>query len=106
VTARADAVFAALADPTRRLLVERMAGASTVTASGLASELPITRQAVAKHLAALARAKLVRSARVGRETRYELDAAPLSEAARWIAAVGAEWDGRLEDLERLFERRR
>ena len=106
MTARADAVFAALADPTRRLLVERMAGASTVTASGLASELPITRQAVAKHLAALARAKLVRSARVGRETRYELDAAPLSEAARWIAAVGAEWDGRLEDLERLFERRR
>jgi DNA-binding transcriptional ArsR family regulator len=106
VTARADAVFAALADPTRRLLVERMAGASTVTASGLASELPISRQAVAKHLAALARAKLVRSARVGRETRYSLDATPLSEAARWIARVGAEWDGRLEDLERLFERRR
>ena len=66
-----------------------------MTASGLAAELPITRQAVAKHLAALGRARLVRSRRVGRETRYSLDAAPLSEAARWIARVGAEWDGRL-----------
>ncbi len=106
MTSRADAVFTALADPTRRLLIERLAAAPTVTASGLAAELPITRQAVAKHLAALGRARLVRSRRVGRETRYSLDAAPLSEAARWIARVGAEWDGRLADLERVLERRR
>jgi DNA-binding transcriptional ArsR family regulator len=104
VTARADAVFAALADPTRRLLVERMAGEPAVTASGLAAGLPISRQAVSKHLAALARANLVRSRRVGRETRYSLDAAPLSEAARWIARVGAEWDGRIAELERILER--
>jgi len=106
VTARTDAVFAALADPTRRRLIERLAADATVTASALASELPITRQAIAKHLATLTRAHLVRPNRVGRETRYSLDAAPLEDAARWIARVGAEWDGRLGELERLLERRR
>ncbi len=100
-----DAVFAALADPTRRRMVETLARGSTVTASGLAVELPITRQAVAKHLAALRRARLVSAKRVGRETRYSLDAEPLSDAARWIATVGAEWDERLGDLGRLLERR-
>ena len=100
-----DAVFAALADPTRRRMVETLAGGSTVTASGLAAELPITRQAVAKHLAALRRARLVSTKRVGRETRYSLDAEPLGDAARWIATVGAEWDERLADLGRLLERR-
>ena len=55
MAATVDAVFAALADPTRRRMVETLAGGSTVTASGLAAELPITRQAVAKHLAALRR---------------------------------------------------
>jgi len=100
-----DAVFAALADPTRRRMVETLAGGSTVTASGLAAELPITRQAVAKHLAALRQARLVNAKRVGRETRYSLHAEPLGDAARWIATVGAEWDERLADLGRLLERR-
>lgn len=100
--AAADAVFAALADPTRRSLVERLAGGGTATASALAGELPISRQAVAKHLGALGRARLVRSKRVGRETRYSLDPAPLTAAAEWIARVGGEWDGRLADLERLM----
>ncbi len=99
-----DAVFAALADPTRRRMVETLAGGSTVTASGLAAELPITRQAVAKHLAALRRARLVNTKRVGRETRYSLDAEALGDAARWIATVGAEWDERLADLGRLLDR--
>jgi DNA-binding transcriptional ArsR family regulator len=98
-----DAVFAALADPTRRRMVETLAAGSAVTASGLAAELPITRQAVAKHLAALRRARLVNAQRVGRETRYSLDAEPLGDAARWIATVGAEWDERLADLGRLLE---
>src|ERR687891_1233679 len=100
-----DAVFTALADPTRRRVIESLAAGSTVTASGLAAQLPITRQAVAKHLAALSRARLVRAARVGRETRYSLDAAPLEDAARWIARVGAEWDGRLGELDRLLRTR-
>jgi DNA-binding transcriptional ArsR family regulator len=101
----ADAVFTALADPTRRQVVERLAGGSA-TATGLARELPITRQAVAKHLALLRAAELVSAARVGRETRYRLEPQPLSEAARWIARVGGEWDERLGTLERLLAARR
>jgi DNA-binding transcriptional ArsR family regulator len=103
--AAVDAVFAALADPTRRRVIETLAGGSTVTSSALAAELPISRQGVAKHLAALRRARLVRAERVGRETRYRLDAEPLEDAARWIARVGAEWDERLGDLRRLLEQR-
>jgi DNA-binding transcriptional ArsR family regulator len=86
-------------------MVETLARGSTVTASTLAAELPISRQGVAKHLAALRRARLVRAQRVGRETRYSLDAEPLGDAARWIAAVGAEWDERLGELRRLLEPR-
>jgi DNA-binding transcriptional ArsR family regulator len=92
------AVFAALADPTRRSVVQSLSGGSTVTASKLARELPITRQAVAKHLAALDQAGLVAGERRGRETHYRLTPAPLTEAASWMAAVGAEWDDRLEAL--------
>ena len=68
----------------------------------VAAELPVTRQAVAKHLAALRAAELVRAARVGRETRYTLEPRPLGDAARWIARVGGEWDERLGDLGRLL----
>ena len=102
--ARAGAVFDALGDPTRRRLVELLSATPHATPTGLAGELPITRQAVAKHLATLSGAGLVRSARAGRETRYELDPAALGEAAEWIASVGAEWDRRLEGLRRLLER--
>jgi DNA-binding transcriptional ArsR family regulator len=101
-----EAVFAALADPTRRGLIEALAGGGSATASGLAARLPISRQAVAKHLAVLGRADLVRSRRVGRETRYTLDSTPLSDAAEWIARVGGEWDERLAALSRAVERRR
>jgi DNA-binding transcriptional ArsR family regulator len=100
-----DAVFAALADPTRRGLLERLSRGDAVTASGLAATLPISRQAVSKHLAALNAAKLVRADRVGRETRYELRTEPLDDAARWIEAVGAEWDERLAALRRSVEKR-
>jgi DNA-binding transcriptional ArsR family regulator len=103
--AAVDAVFTALADPTRRHLIEGLSRGGTVTASGLASELPISRQAVAKHLAALREAKLVDCSRVGRETRYELRPERLEDAARWIESVGAEWDERLGSLKRSLERR-
>ena len=102
---RVGAVFAALADPTRRQVVQSLSGGTTVTASRLASELPITRQAVAKHLAALDHAGLVEAERRGRETHYRLTPAPLSEAASWMAAVGAEWDDRLEALRTHLARR-
>ena len=68
------------------------------TMSALAGELPITRQAVAKHLAALQRAGLVEPHREGRETRYTLTPAPLADAMRWMDDVGAEWDARLAKL--------
>lgn len=91
-------VFAALADPGRRHLLERLASRGDATATELAAELPITRQAVAKHLGTLARAELVASTRAGRELRYRLTPAPLADAAAWMASVGAEWDARLEAL--------
>ena len=95
---RVGAVFAALADPTRRQVVQRLSPGATVTASSLARELPMTRQAVAKHLAALDQAGLVAGERRGRETHYRLTPDPLTEAAGWMAAVGADWDGRLQAL--------
>lgn len=102
--ARVGAVFAALADPTRRHLVEALAAEPGATATGLAATLPISRQAVAKHLKLLSRAGLVSSRRRGREARFELEAAPLADAAAWIGAIGAEWDSRLGSLQRLLER--
>lgn len=99
----ADAVFAALADPTRRQLVETLA-ASPATATVLAKDLPMSRQAVAKHLAMLASADLVASERRGRETRYTLRPEPLREVSRWVDRVGDEWADRLARLERAVER--
>ena len=94
-----DAVFAALADPTRREVIGRLAR-EPASASRLAGELPVSRQAVAKHLAALDLAGLVAARREGRETRYTLTPAPLAEAIEWMTEVGAAWDRRLERLAR------
>ena len=94
------AVFGALADPTRREVMRSLAERPGLTASHLAGELPITRQAVAKHLGALSSAGLVSARREGRETRYTLTPAPLVDAMEWMAAVGADWDERLELLRR------
>jgi DNA-binding transcriptional ArsR family regulator len=101
-----DSVFVALADPTRRRVVETLARGGTVTASSLAAQLPITRQAVAKHLSALRGAELVSVTRIGRETHYKLRPQPLDEAAHWIQMVSADWDDRLEALRRSLEKRR
>ena len=92
------AVFSALADPTRREVVRSLATQPGLTASHLAGELPMTRQAVAKHLNALSGAGLVQARREGRETRYTLTPAPLAEAIDWMTAVGAQWDERLARL--------
>jgi DNA-binding transcriptional ArsR family regulator len=92
------AVFAALADPTRRQLVMSLAAGSTVTATRLSADLPMTRQAIAKHLAMLDHAGLVAAERRGRETHYRLTPEPLADAAGWMAAVGGEWDDRLDAL--------
>ena len=97
-----DEVFTALADPTRREVLRSLAERPELTASRLAGELPMTRQAVAKHLTALSGAGLVQARREGRETRYTLTPAPLADAMRWMDDVGAEWDARLA---RLADRR-
>jgi DNA-binding transcriptional ArsR family regulator len=87
-------VFSALADPSRRHVMDYLAARGTATATELTGELPITRQAVSKHLATLAGAGLVSSERSGRETRYRLTVA------------GQEWDERLGALADHLERRR
>jgi DNA-binding transcriptional ArsR family regulator len=94
----AGAVFAALADPTRRYVVRCLAESGPVTATELAEQLPITRQAVAKHLAALHEAGLVVRAKEGRETRYRLTPDPFTDAMAWMADVGAGWERRLDAL--------
>lgn len=96
----AGPVFSALADPTRRRVIDYLAEHETATATELAGVLPVTRQAVSKHLAALAGAGLVARTKQGREARYRLTPDPLADAASWIAAVGAKWDDRLAALRR------
>jgi DNA-binding transcriptional ArsR family regulator len=95
-----DSVFAALSDPTRRKLLAALGENGAATATQLAAELPVSRQAVQKHLSGLADAGLVSPAREGREVRYRLTPAPLSEAMSWMATVGAQWDTRLAALQR------
>ena len=97
-----DAVFLALADPTRRHLIRRIVVEAPVTSTELASGLPISRQAVAKHLTLLRDAGLVSAERRGRERRYRLTPRPLTEVADWLRAVEAEWEGRLDSLERYL----
>ena len=96
-------VFAALADPTRREVMELLARGTT-TATEIAAELPVTRQAVAKHLAVLEDAGLVHAQRSGRERRFSPTPAPLSEAIGWMASVGGEWDERLRALDAYVRR--
>jgi DNA-binding transcriptional ArsR family regulator len=96
-----DQVFGALADPTRRRLLGAIAE-HPATATELAGGLPISRQAVVKHLGALADAGLLARERAGREVRYRVTPAPLSDAVSWMAHVGAQWDERLAALERAF----
>jgi DNA-binding transcriptional ArsR family regulator len=97
---RAGAVFGALSDPTRRALLTAIAEHPASTASELAAQLPISRQAVIKHLNALTSAGLLDRTRTGREVRYQFTPAPLSDAVDWMTAVGAEWDERLAVLRR------
>jgi DNA-binding transcriptional ArsR family regulator len=104
-SAAAQPVFAALSDPTRRRVVELIGKRGEASASQLATELPVSRQAIQKHLASLAEAGLVADRRAGREVRYRLTPAPMSEAMSWMATVGGEWDDRLAALKRHLARR-
>jgi len=93
-------VFAALGDPTRREILQAVSARGDATATELAAVLPVTRQAVAKHLGVLAGAGLVAPRRAGRETRYAPTPEPLGDAIAWMAELGAQWDARLARLQR------
>ena len=94
--------FAALGDPTRRQLVAWLAS-RPATATELSARLPVTRQAVVKHLAVLSDARLITKERDGREVRYRVEAAQLAAAAAWIQTVTARWETRLARLKRHLE---
>jgi DNA-binding transcriptional ArsR family regulator len=103
---RAGAVFAALADPTRREVLSIVGRRGPLSATELAGDLPVSRQAVAKHLDALRGAGLVDATRDGRAVRYALTGDALDVAAAWMAEVGREWDARLAALRARAEHRR
>ena len=106
MTAMADAtlvpVFAALADETRWSILVAL-GDGAASASALAVRLPVTRQAIAKHLAVLEDAGLVERDRVGREVRHRVISARLNATARRLDAIGAEWDRRLSAIKAISE---
>ena len=93
-----DAIFAAVADPTRRVLLERLRSGSGLSIVELSVGLPMTRQAVTKHLDALRLAGLVRVRREGRERLHDLDAGPLEAVDDWLRPYAAAWDRRLDAL--------
>jgi len=97
-------VFAALADPTRRAVVEALVRDGTTSVPALTAAFPISRQAIAKHLAILGEAGLVdREPGDGREVRYRLRDGALEPAASWLAHADAAWHGRLARLKDVVE---
>jgi DNA-binding transcriptional ArsR family regulator len=101
----AEQVFTALADPTRRAILAALAAHGPATATDLADRLPITRQAIAKHLVLLADAGLVTSEPgERRRVRYRLNSAPVQVAQQYLAALAHDWDSRLEALRDHLDR--
>jgi DNA-binding transcriptional ArsR family regulator len=101
----ADQVIDALADPMRRRILDELARLGEATATLLAGALPVSRQAVVKHLAVLDTAGLVLGRRAGRERRYQVRPAALHETARWLDQVAEQWDRRLRAVRRFTEDR-
>ena len=99
-----DEVFEALADPTRRTVIKALASAGPITLTELSSRMPVSRQAVAKHLAVLRDAGLVETSGPVRGRLYSFTREPLTDAITWIADVGG-WDERLGRLKRQVEGR-
>jgi ArsR family transcriptional regulator, cadmium/lead-responsive transcriptional repressor len=99
----ADRLWATLGDPMRLRLLDLLLERGEATASALATELPITRQGIAKHLAVLERADLVRARRTGRETRFTVRDERLAQAQQQMARVASRWDKRLTAIKRIAE---
>ena len=102
-TPAASAVLACLADPTRAALLNTFTERGEVTASTLAALVPVSRQAIVKHLHLLERAGLVSSRRLGRERRYRAESVPLRATADWLIATADRWDTQLSLLTRAVE---
>lgn len=98
-----DALWSAVGDPTRRRLLDLLLAEGGGSATSLSEQLPVTRQAVAKHLGVLDRAGLVHGAAEGRERRYRVDDSQLARAVAQLEAVGRTWDARLRRIRRIAE---
>ena len=98
-----DELWAAVGDPTRYRVLDLLVTGGPGTASSLSRELPVTRQAVAKHLAVLERSGLVNAEPVGREVRYGVDPKQFARAVAQLAEVGEAWDGRLRRIKAIAE---
>jgi len=98
-----EVVLAALADPMRRRILDGLSVAGGGTATTLAQDLPVTRQAVVKHLSVLHQAGLVVARKTGREVRYSVAPGPLTATARWMTDLASEWARPLEAVKRLAE---
>ena len=98
-----DDLWSAIGDPTRRRMLDLLLAVGDGTATTLSDQLPVTRQAVAKHLGVLNRVGLVHVAAAGREMRYRVDDAQLARAVEQLAAVGAAWDARLRRIKQIAE---
>jgi len=98
-----DDLWSAVGDPTRRRLLDQLLSDGDGTATSLSEHVPVTRQAVAKHLDVLDRAGLVHATPVGREKRYRVDEAQLARATAQLASVGATWDARRRRISRIAE---
>jgi DNA-binding transcriptional ArsR family regulator len=98
-----DDLWSAIGDPTRRRMLDLLLADGQGTATTLSARLPVTRQAVTKHLVVLDRVGLVRSTPAGREKRYNVDEAQLARAVAQLNSVGALWDARLNRIKRLAE---
>ena len=101
--AEEDALWAAIAEPTRRRLLDALLEQGEATTTMLAEGLPVTRQAVAKHLLVLNRVGLVAGERHGREVRYAIRLERLDQASEAMARVAAQWDRRLVRIKQIAE---
>jgi predicted transcriptional regulator len=102
-TAIDDELWSAIGDPTRRRILDLLLADGASTATALSQHLPVSRQAVAKHIAVLDRAGLVKGTPMGRERRYDVDEKQLARAVAQLASVQAVWDARLNRIKRLAE---
>jgi DNA-binding transcriptional ArsR family regulator len=98
-----DDLWAAIGDPTRRRVLDLLLAAGSGTSTSLSERLPVSRQAVAKHLAVLVRVGLVQGEVAGRERHYRIDDVQFARAVAQLNAVSSAWDGRLRRIKRLAE---